>query len=316
MKSMEAGALISTSSMLSSEWRKPFNLSIGLHIVVVITAILATIFFERQPRLPEIYTVNLYTATEASITPPPVETPATKQPETQKVRQIEPEVKKPVISIQPSKPEVSPTAPKAVIKPISLRPVKIKMKVGKTIEEEAVEKAKLSKVINRIKANAAEKEAKERAEKAARDAVSKLADSLKATTPKTPVTTTANTTGQAAATLKSAVTSGPRGTGIEPEFYMKQYLATINGIIQGHYILSKHLQIQNLDKELEVIIWATVYRDGSMTDIKLKKGSNNLSFNKSTIKAVEAANPLPPFPSQLKEEVLEVGFRFRPEGLY
>ncbi|MBW2467290.1 MAG: TonB family protein [Deltaproteobacteria bacterium] len=193
----------------------------------------------------------------------------------------------------------------------------MKLKLGKTIEEEALEKANLTRVMNSLKAKAAEREAKERAEKAAKDAVSKLADSLKATAQPVPDPTSAKaTTEQASSSTKEAVVSGPRGTGIEPEFYMKQYLATINGIINDHYKLSKHLEIQNLAKELKVIIWATIHRDGSLTNIELIERSNNMSFNKSTLKAVEAANPLPPLPSQLKEETLEVGFRFRPEGLY
>ena len=102
MKLLGAGALISPNSMLFSEWRKPFNVSIGLHIVVVGLAMLAPILFERQPRLPEIYTVNLFTATEVAETlPSPKKTEAAKPVEKTAVRQIEPETQKPARNCEP-----------------------------------------------------------------------------------------------------------------------------------------------------------------------------------------------------------------------
>ena len=319
MKLLGHGGFKSPISMLSGEWRKPFNLSIGLHIIAVVFAMLAPFLFDRQPKLPEIYTVNLFSASEVTeISPSPAKTPAAKPAKKPVVKQIEPEVKKPAVSIQPSKPEVSTPVRTAIAKPISLRPVKQKVKVGKTRKEEELDKAKLSQVVQQIKSKAAVKEAKAEADQAAKDAVSQLADALK-TTPPDPTSGPGEeaATGQTASAAKAGGVSGPRGTsGIEVDFYEKQYYATIVGIIQDHYILSPHLEMQKWDKNLEVIIGITIRRDGTITKINYEDKSSNMSFNRSTKKAIEDANPLPPFPDQLKEDILEIGFKFHPGGLY
>jgi len=319
MKLLGYGGSKSPINMLSSEWRKPFNFSIGLHIIVVVLAMLAPFLFDQQPKLPEIYTVKLFSASELTEIPPsPAKTPAAKPIKKQVTRKIEPEVKKPAVSIQPSKPEVSAPVKTAITKPISLRPVKQKVKVGKTKDEEALDKAKVSQVVQRIKSKAAEKEAKAEADHAAKDAVSKLADALK-TSPPGPTSGPSEkaVTGQTGSATKSASVSGPRGTsGIELDFYEKQYYATIVGIIQDHYILSPHLDMQKWDKNMEVTIGITIRRDGTITKINYEEKSANMAFNRSTKKAIEEANPLPPFPDQIIEDILEIGFKFHPGGLY
>jgi hypothetical protein len=134
MKLLASNGLTTPLSMLSSEWRKPFNISIGLHVIVMALAMLAPSLFDRQPRLPEIYTVNLFTATEVA---EPAARPAAKPA----ARQLKPETKKPAVSIQPSEPEVAPAVKTSIAKPISLQPLKEKVKLGKTKEEEELDKA-------------------------------------------------------------------------------------------------------------------------------------------------------------------------------
>ena len=303
MKLTESGSLITPISMLSSEWRKPLNASIGLHIIVVVLAMLAPNLFEQQLRLPEIYTVNLFTATEVEeISQSPAESPAAKPV----IRQIEPEVKKPAISIQPAKPEVLPVAPKAT-KPISLKPVKQKIKVGKTKAENALEKAKLSQVVHRLQTKA-------EAEKAAKDAVNKLADSMKthAPDPKSGSSPKALTE-QTGSTTKTASLSGPKGTGIEPDFFMKQYLSAVYQKIHDHWILP---DLQNWDNALEAILVIVIRKNGEVTDSFFEKKSDNIYFNQFVLKALKESSPLPPFPDQLAEETLEIGLRFKPGELY
>jgi type IV secretory pathway VirB10-like protein len=172
MKLLGSNGLTTPLSMLSTDWRKPFNISIGLHVIVMALAMLAPSLFDRQPRLPEIYTVNLFTATE-------VAEPEARASAKPAARQLEPETKKPAVSIQPSKPEVAPPVKTSIAKPVSLQPLKEKVKLGKTKEEEELDKAKLSRVRQRLKASAAQKETREAADEAAKDAVSKLADALR-----------------------------------------------------------------------------------------------------------------------------------------
>jgi outer membrane biosynthesis protein TonB len=313
MNLLETGLPIHLNSMFFTEWRKPLNLSIGLHIVVLGLAMLAPTLFKSEPRLPEIYTVNLFSATEMAETPPPpAETPKEKPAAKPVVRQIEPEVKKPVVSIQPAKTETAPAEKTVPVKPVSLNPVVMKKKVGKTKEEEALEKARFTKAVERIKVKAAEKEARERADRAAKDAVSKLADSLKTTLPQTSDATTVKSTGQTDTTAETTRVSGPRGTGIEPSFYEKQYYSAIVQKIHDHWVLP---DLQNWDNSLEAVLSIVIKRDGTVDNSYFEKKSANIYFNQFVLKAVKEASPLPPFPDQLEEDILEIGLRFKPGEL-
>ncbi|UCD65424.1 MAG: TonB C-terminal domain-containing protein [Deltaproteobacteria bacterium] len=308
MKLIGPNGLTAPHSMIISEWRKPFNISIGLHIIVLVLAMLAPSLFDRKPKLPEIYTVNLFTATEvAGPEAPAPKAPAPKAAAKPAVKKIEPATKKPVVSIKPSKPEVAP-AVKTISKPVSLKPLKQKVKVGKTKEEEAKDKAKLSRVVQRLKATAAQKEAEEVADEAAKDAVSKLADALKTTTG-----TATRATGKTTSAAKSTGISGPRGTGIEPDFYMKQYLSAVYQKIHDHWVLP---DLQNWDNSLEAVLVITIMKDGTVTKSFFERKSNNIYFNQFVLKALKDASPLPPFPDQLKENSFELGLRFKPGELY
>ena len=304
MKLLGSNGLTTPLSMLSTDWRKPFNISIGLHVIVMALAMLAPSLFDRQPRLPEIYTVNLFTATE-------VAKPEARASAKPAARQPEPETKKPAVSIQPSKPEVAPPVKTSIAKPVSLQPLKEKVKLGKTKEEEELDKAKLSRVRQRLKASAAQKETREAADEAAKDAVSKLADALK-TSPAITTGTAAKAAGQST-TTQSAGISGPRGTGIEPDFYMKQYLSTVYQKIHEHWVLP---DLQNWDNSLEAVLVITIRRDGVVTNNFFERKSDNIYFNQFVLKALKDASPLPPFPNQLKENTLEIGLRFKPGELY
>ena len=305
MKLLASHGLTTPLSMLSNEWRKPFNISIGLHVIVMAVAMLAPSLFDRQPRLPEIYTVNLFTATE--VAEPEVQTAAKPA-----ARQLEPATKKPAVSIQASEPEVAPAVTTPIAKPVSLQPLKEKVKLGKTRKEEELEKAKLSQVVKRLKASAEQKETREAADKAAKDAVSKLADTLK-TSPAITTGTSAKPGGQSTSTTQSAGITGPRGTGIEPDFYMKQYLATFYQKIHEHWVLP---DLQNWDNSLEAVLVITIRRDGVVTNSFFEKKSDNIYFNQFVLKALKDAAPLPPFPDQLQENSFEIGLRFKPGELY
>jgi len=312
MRLIGSGGLVTPDSMFSSEWRKPLNLSIGLHILVVALAMLAPSIFHRQPKLPEIYTVNLFTATEmAEVQPAPAKAPAPPAAEKPAAMQIEPETPKQAVSIQPTEPETSPTVETTISEPISLTPRKQKIKVGKTKDEEAHEKAKLNRVVQRIKARADEKAAREKAEQAAKDAVSKLADALKTTTGAQLSETGGKVSTETAATERAGI-SGPRGTGIEPDFYMKQYFSAVYQKIHDNWILP---DLQNWDNSLEAILVITIRKDGTITDSYFERKSDNIYFNQFVLKAIKDSSPLPPFPEQLDKTTLEIGLRFKPGEL-
>lgn len=316
MKFIGSNGLITPFSMLSHNWRKPFNISIGLHIIVLAAAMLSPTLFDRQPKLPEIYTVNLFTATEvAERQAPPAKASAPKATAKPAVRTIEPETKKPVVSMHQSKPETAPEIESRIANPVSLQPLKQKIKVGKTKEEEALDRARLDKVKQQLLASAAQKKARETATKAKKDAVRKLADYINTSAATTAAVTSSasNAAGQTTNAAKSGEISGPRGTGIEPDFYMKQYLSAVYQKIHDHWILP---DLQNWDTSLEAVLVITIRKDGVISNSFFEKKSDNIYFNQFVLKAVKDASPLPPFPDQLQENSFEIGLRFKPGELY
>ena len=304
-----SGCLPSHNS-LSSEWRKSFNFAIGLHILVTALALIVPFFFDGKPQLPEIYTVNLFTATEVAVQQPAAKAPARKtapKPPVKKIEPVEPKVSTASKSVAEEK-LVAPIE-KVDIKPISLRPVKKKIKIGKTKEETVKEKAKLSKAFERIQARAEEKEAKKEASRAAIEAVSKLADSLKTTS-----TTNGASKAQSATTTKARPGIVGRQTpGIEPDLYMKQYYSAVYQRIHDHWVLP---DLQNWDNSLEAILVISIRQDGVITNNFFEKKSSSIYFNQEVLKAVRESSPLPPFPDQLKQETREIGLRFKPGELY
>jgi TolA protein len=60
-------------------------------------------------------------------------------------------------------------------------------------------------------------------------------------------------------------------------------------------------------KDLETIISIRILKDGTTTVQKIEKSSGNTLFDRSAIKALAKANPLPPPPSEM-----EIGVRFYP----
>lgn len=309
MRLVGAHGLTAPFRMLAPDWQRPFNISLGLHIMVLALAMLAPHLFDRQPKLPEIYTVNLYTAVEMSEPArSAASAPATQTAAEPAASKPEPATKKPEISIQPIKPEVKTVA----AKPISLKPRKLKIKVGKTVEEEAQDKARLSQVVKQLTTGAAKKEAEKNAAAAAKDAVSKLADVLKST-PAAATGGTVSAAGRTHAATSKAGISGPRGTGVEPDFYMKQYLSTVYQKIHDQWVLP---DLQNWDNSLEAVLVITIRKDGVVTNSYFEKKSANTYFNQLVLKAVKDAAPLPPFPDQLNKNTFEIGLRFKPGELF
>ena len=61
------------------------------------------------------------------------------------------------------------------------------------------------------------------------------------------------------------------------------------------------------------IIVIKVRRDGSILESWFEEKSDSSIYDEYAMRAIKKANPLPPFPQELEEEVLEIGIRFHPE---
>ncbi|MGB9716747.1 MAG: energy transducer TonB [Thermodesulfovibrionales bacterium] len=91
----------------------------------------------------------------------------------------------------------------------------------------------------------------------------------------------------------SSLTNGKGG--IFDDYYKK-----IRNHIWQHWIYPETGQ-----KDLEAIISIVIMRDGTISIQKIEKSSGNPLFDKSAIKALTKANPLPPPPYEM-----EVGVKF------
>jgi TonB family protein len=64
---------------------------------------------------------------------------------------------------------------------------------------------------------------------------------------------------------------------------------------------------ENIDKDLEAVVSIRIAKDGAVTIGKMEKSSGNPLFDRSVLRAINKATPLPPPPQEM-----EIGVRFRP----
>ncbi len=67
-------------------------------------------------------------------------------------------------------------------------------------------------------------------------------------------------------------------------------------------------------KNLETIVTIRVRKDGRIVDINIEKRSGNRVYDESILRVLRSVDPLPPIPSSLNTDSLEIGFRFLPEN--
>ena len=97
-----------------SDWKIPLTLTIAVHLITFILAIGGPLIFKKAPRLPEVYTVSLFKASELPSSPisVPVKTP-------RKIKKI----------IQPK--EVTPPPVAHPKKAVSLKPLRARLREEK-----------------------------------------------------------------------------------------------------------------------------------------------------------------------------------------
>jgi len=84
------------------------------------------------------------------------------------------------------------------------------------------------------------------------------------------------------------------------------YMAVFNKI-QSAWILPHYHERQNLLAIVEI----TIRADGRIVNIQFEKRSGNAEFDRSVMRAVQKANPLPPLPPGIREPLLTLGVRFQ-----
>ena len=68
-------------------------------------------------------------------------------------------------------------------------------------------------------------------------------------------------------------------------------------------------------KTLETVVTIRIRKDGRIVDINIEKRSGNRVYDESILRVLRSVDPLPPIPSSLNTDSLEIGFRFLPGDL-
>ena len=127
------------------------------------------------------------------------------------------------------------------------------------------------------------------------------------------------------APLEGALPAGPPDSGGGPgvvaessvstdkaDPYLSYYLAAIQAKVSSRWI-EPVLNLQPGQME-RVTVSFTVLRSGLVRDIQVLTPSKNVFLDRSALRAVQEAVPLPPFPPLFPEETLLVRFHFEMRG--
>ncbi|HOC45346.1 MAG: energy transducer TonB [Syntrophorhabdaceae bacterium] len=102
---------------------------------------------------------------------------------------------------------------------------------------------------------------------------------------------------------------GGGGAPLDPA--MQKYLLDIWEKIKNAWNVPGMVQ----KKDLETVVMVKIRKDGRIVDINVEKRSGNRVYDESVLRVLRAVEPLPPIPSSLNTDALEIGFRFLPGGV-
>ena len=297
-----------TSELPDKQWQKPLFLTIAVHVCFLLFGLLAPRFLHFQQKIPEVYTVNLFSVEDLG-------GPAPAAPSKAAVAAPQAAPPQPKAAPEPAKP-TPPQKTQPVPEPPAVAKDAISLKPIKTKEKADIDKVKMLR--DKLLAENKEKQAKDAAEKARADADKKAkgaVDSLK----KALMAGQQLAAGKAAAGASSAATqagsgsgSGPSG-GIAVDENLRRYLIAVNSQIQEHWVLP---DLQNWKENVEAIVIIRVRRDGVVVESSFKKKSDNVFFNQFVEKTLKLSSPLPPFPIGINQSEMEIGLKFRPGEVF
>lgn len=331
---------------LPGEWKLPINLAVGLHLLVLLSAIFLPKFLNQHTTLPEITTIDLMSAAEPAAknepAAPPAAIKATKQPVKQEVKE---EVKEEIVPPKPAeiiKSEVAkkipppiekpvpepavvpePVAPPAPAEAISIKPLKQKLKkevkeVPDTRAEDAkIRKDELKNITKQLqeevkKENTAQETIKKQRQLAAAREEARRAEleaRMAAADAKDALRDqlrTSTNTSHAASSQSS--TGNAKSMGVLEQ----QYYATIMGHIQQYW---RPPDIKTWEPNLQAVVSITIASDGQIVSHSFEQESGDKVFDQFVLKTLEDANPLPAPPAALQKQRFEVGLKFKPSGI-
>ncbi len=115
--------------------------------------------------------------------------------------------------------------------------------------------------------------------------------------------------GGAGGGVGSGVPFGGNGTGKPLDPAMQRYLLDIWEKIKNAWNVPG---MASHKRGLETIVMLKIRKDGRIVDIIIEKRSGNRIYDESILRVLRAVEPLPPIPSSLNTDYIDVGFRFLP----
>lgn len=298
-------------------WKWPLNLAIVLHVVVFAASIILPELIDRRPLLDNVVTVDLVSMPEPAAVPPASAKTAAKPPELitpAKVPEPAPEPEVAEVSVAPE-PEVAPE-PSVPAKPISLKPLKRKIKKAKDTrlaeEKERERRAKTlqKETLDRKKAEQAKKRAEKlrrqkalvearRAEQEADRAVTRARQEL------------ASVIRETGAARPSSRASGSSERKVQ-SIGVKQYSSTLATWISNQWQIPEMLK---KNRNLKTTVALTIRRDGSIANLQIERKSGDPFFDQSVMKILQSTTSMPRFPGVVEESSLDYVLDFDPSGL-
>lgn len=286
------------SYMSGNEWKLPFNIAVGFHLLLVLGVIYLPGLFDKKPKFADIYTVSLVTIAE------PVEPVSQPEPSSEKVpiktiQTSSVKTKKVAPIAEPVK-EIAPTPQKAIsIKPLKRKKVKKVVKKPKKTSTKKVDRRKIQKLAEAL-------QNEEKAEEKALLAQEEL--ERERNLMKTPEKDASRPQKTPPALKESRTTS----IGGSSNLIEAQYHAAIFGRLQQFWSLPEYMQ---KNPDLVAVVVITISRDGQIANVFFEERSGDRVFDQFVAKTIEAASPLPAIPAAMKKQRYEVGLRFRPESI-
>jgi colicin import membrane protein len=283
-------------SLRRDNYRKiPLFLTVALHLGALLFTIVGPLMMPAQtPRIPEVYTVKLYSVPEAAPPPPPaapkvvkVATPAPKK------AVAPPPVKSDAVSLSPIRQRLAEEK---------------KAKEARRLQEE-LRISEMEQVILNLRREQAEKNlaaAEKTAEAAKKEAAGKIADLYRERADY-------EARDQHSPAGEATAPSPRTGGGDQQQLAaLAGYRARLFEHISPHWQLP---ELQGWDEKLRAVIVMQVKRDGTVVNIYFEKRSGDRRFDQYAKKAIDNAQPLPPFPLEMNEKSEEIAVTFSPGGL-
>jgi outer membrane biosynthesis protein TonB len=288
-----------TSDLPDKQWHRPFFLTVGVHVCLLLFGYFAPNLLHFQRKIPEVYTVNLFSVQDLGGPPPAPAHKAAVAPQPQ----APPEPVKPT---PPQKTQPAPEPPAVAKDAISLKPIKTKEKTD--IDKVKLLRDKLLAENNEKIAKDAVEKARADADKKAKGAVDSLKQALMAGQQLAAAKAAAGSA-TSATQAGSGTGSGTGGSGIMVDENLRRYLLAVNNQIHEHWALP---DLQNWKPNVEAVVIIRVRRDGVIVESSFKKKSDNIFFNQLVEKTLKLSSPLPPFPIGINLSEMEIGLKFRP----